>query len=152
MSPIIGSGRIIIKWGNCARQNLVDSTNGQRQGKNSNSRMLKNVLGSELWRVMLPSWVEKLQEPTLETRVPEWLSINKYTLLANLIVVFCITKEIQPILGAYPQRRVEIPSCIKAYEVGVWSRLLQPMQIINTLKRVKVGSEKLMNYCWGYFM
>jgi hypothetical protein len=92
--------------------------------------------------------MEKLQEPTLETRVEEWLSIYKYTLLANLIVVFCITKDIQPILGAYPQRGVEIPSGIKAYAVGVRSRLLQPMQIINTLKRVKVGSKKeLRNYC-----
>jgi hypothetical protein len=85
---------------------------------------------------------------TLETRVGEWLSIYKYTFLAKLIVVFCITKEIQPILGAYPQRGVEIPSGIKAYEVGVQCRLLQPMQIINTLKRVRVVSEKqLMNYC-----
>jgi hypothetical protein len=92
--------------------------------------------------------VEELQEPTLETRVGEWLSIYKYTLPANLIVIFCITKEIHLILGAYPQRGVEIPSGIKAYEVGVRSRLLQPMQIINTLKRVKVASEKeLMNYC-----
>jgi hypothetical protein len=40
---------------------------------------------------------------------------------------------------------VEIPSGIKAYEVGVRSRLLQPMQI---MKRVKVVLEKeLMNYC-----
>jgi hypothetical protein len=60
--------------------------------------------------------VEELREPTLETRVREWLSIYNYTLLANLIVVFCITKEIQPILGAYLQRGIEIPSGIKAYE------------------------------------
>jgi hypothetical protein len=92
--------------------------------------------------------VEELQEPTLETRVGEWLNIYKYTLLANLIIVFFITKDIQPILGAYPQRGVEFPSGIKAYEVGVRSRFLQPMQIINTLKRVKVASEKeLMSYC-----
>ncbi len=89
--------------------------------------------------------MEELREPTLETRVREWLSISNYTLLTHLIVVFCITNEIQPILGAYPQRGVEIPSGIKAYEVGVRSRLLQPMQI---MKRVKVVLEKeLMNYC-----
>jgi hypothetical protein len=63
--------------------------------------------------------MEELQEPTLETRVGEWLSIYKYILLANLIVVFCITKEIQPILGAYPQRGIEIPNGMKAYEIGV---------------------------------
>ncbi len=97
--------------------------------------------------------MEELREPSLETRVGEWLSIYNYTLLANLVVGFCITKEFQPILGAYPQRGVEMPSGIKAYEVGVRSRLLQPMQIkvrlSGTLKRVRVVSEKeqLMNYC-----
>jgi hypothetical protein len=96
--------------------------------------------------------VEELREPTLDTRVGKWLSIYNYTLLANLIVVFCITKEIQPILGAYSQRGVEIPSGIKAYEVGVRSRLLQSMQIkerlSSTLKRPRFVSEKeLMNYC-----
>ncbi len=92
--------------------------------------------------------MEELRKPTLETRVGEWLSIYNYTILANLIVVFCITKKIQLILRAYPQRGVEIPSGIKAYEVGVRSRLLQPMQIINTLKRTRVVSGKeLMNYC-----
>jgi hypothetical protein len=63
--------------------------------------------------------VEELREPTLETRVGEWLNINNYTLLANLIVVFCITKEFQPIFGAYFQRGIEIPSGREAYEVGV---------------------------------
>ncbi len=102
---------------------------------------------------MLASWVEELKEPTLETRVGKWLNIYNYTLLANLMVVFCIIKEIQPILGAYPQRDVEIPNGIKAYEVGVQFRLLQPMQIkerlSNTLKKVRVMLKKkqLMNYC-----
>jgi hypothetical protein len=96
--------------------------------------------------------VIKLREPTLETRVGEWLSIYNYTLLTNLIIVFCITKEFQPILGAYPQRGIEIPSGIKAYEVGVRTRLLQPKQIkgrlVRTLKKVRVVSEKeFMNYC-----
>jgi hypothetical protein len=96
--------------------------------------------------------VEELREPTLETRVGEWLSIYNFTLQANLIVVFCITKKFQPILGAYPQRDIEIPTDIKAYEVRVRSRLLQPMQIkerlLGTLKRVRAMSKKeLMNYC-----
>ncbi len=119
--------------------------------------MVKNVFGWELWNVMLASWLEELKEPTLERRVREWLSIYNYTLLANLLIVFCITKEFQPILGAYSQKGIEIPSGIKAYEVGVWSRLLQPKQIkeslLGTWKRVRVVSEKeLMNYCWGYIM
>jgi hypothetical protein len=61
--------------------------------ENSKLKDGEKCIWLKIVKSMLASRVEELKEPTLETRVGEWLSTYNYTLLANLIIIFCIIKE-----------------------------------------------------------